>query len=912
MSKEFSEIVGGKWWKMDFHLHSPGSYDYGHGDAFLKSLSPEDYLKACMAKELDCIVISDHETFGWIPKLRDALVKLRDENGSDFREIVIFPGIEINVQGNVHLLGIFDPKVPIEKLYEIFGKMDIKIEGDFRTSSKSINEVMDIINENGGIAIPAHVDDNSGLFGRYSRRPEVPNSDNSKGAASTIKKSALAVDGLLALEVIGDDFSNEIYKQSHRKLSYVVGSDSHDPSTIAQRFTWVKMGTPCIEALRLALFDTNDGTIRSNKITGNPNNLHGKTYLKKLEISNGRYIGKGNPYVIQFSPWLNCLIGGRGSGKSSIISFIRMVLDRGSELPQKMVPEFKDFAKVYKSRTDLGMLSKFDDIETEIKLDMFVDGVERSLRWKNNQIDEWDLETREWHPVVSIQERFPIRMFSQKQLYEMTSDPELLLSILDSKWDSVAWRKEIDETINNYNENSRKCRNTNGKICERTRLKKMLNDINETISVFENEESKRILSQREVLQKNKSKIHSILSSQLDKLQIIKQYIKNDSCSINLDDIDENTQKEIGNWIERIKLFESKVGVLLEEFKDVFKDEDQFFKTLPISCLIAENEIEVQQLMEKFKSLGIDVDKYGDLIKEKDQNTEQLRILGDIDHELQNCKNEMDIYINKLNDLIKKRYDARMKVINGWNQIGSLRIKLIPFGDVQKNEASFRSIIRKESEFTTDILEKDDEGKIIDGGILAPLLKANTYTVASEKLLILKKNLTEQGGKKFQKHLNQLFNIIPESLDELMTWIPEDKLDLDLKIGSQYKPIDAGSPGQRTSAVLSLILGISEMPIIIDQPEDDLDTRNITDIVVNGIENLKKRQQIILVTHNPNIVVNSNSELVTQLDYQRGQISNICSGALQEHSIRDAICEVMEGGKEALEKRYYRIFKALTN
>lgn len=59
-------------------------------------------------------------------------------------------------------------------------------------------------------------------------------------------------------------------------------------------------------------------------------------------------------------------------------------------------------------------------------------------------------------------------------------------------------------------------------------------------------------------------------------------------------------------------------------------------------------------------------------------------------------------------------------------------------------------------------------------------------------------------------------------------------------------------------------------------------------------------------------LNSNSELVTQLDYINGQIQNVCSGALQEHSVRDAICEVMEGGKEALEKRYYRIFKALAS
>ena len=95
----------------------------------------------------------------------------------------------------------------------------------------------------------------------------------------------------------------------------------------------------------------------------------------------------------------------------------------------------------------------------------------------------------------------------------------------------------------------------------------------------------------------------------------------------------------------------------------------------------------------------------------------------------------------------------------------------------------------------------------------------------------------------------------------------------------YRSIDAGSPGQRTSAVLSLILGISSVPIIRGQPEDELDTRNITDIVVSSINEMKKQQQIIVVTHNPNIVVNTNSEQVVQLDYRNEQIINSCSGAL---------------------------------
>ena len=107
--ESFKTIVGGKWWKVDFHLHSPGSYDYGHGSEAQKNITPEEYLLECMKKELDCIVVTDHNTFDWIPKLRLALEKLKSDQTEGFREITVFPGIELNVQGNIHLLGIFDP-----------------------------------------------------------------------------------------------------------------------------------------------------------------------------------------------------------------------------------------------------------------------------------------------------------------------------------------------------------------------------------------------------------------------------------------------------------------------------------------------------------------------------------------------------------------------------------------------------------------------------------------------------------------------------------------------------------------------------------------------------------------------------------------------------------------------------------
>jgi Fe-S cluster assembly ATPase SufC len=111
-------------------------------------------------------------------------------------------------------------------------------------------------------------------------------------------------------------------------------------------------------------------------------------------------------------------------------------------------------------------------------------------------------------------------------------------------------------------------------------------------------------------------------------------------------------------------------------------------------------------------------------------------------------------------------------------------------------------------------------------------------------------------------------------------------------------------------MLGLLLALNNIPLIIDQPEDDLDTKLISSFVVDGFKKLKKKKQLLIVTHNPNIAVNANSDNVVHMEFQSGQLVVSGNNALQDKQIRNAVCEVMEGGRDALNKRYYRISKAL--
>ena len=156
---------------------------------------------------------------------------------------------------------------------------------------------------------------------------------------------------------------------------------------------------------------------------------------------------------------------------------------------------------------------------------------------------------------------------------------------------------------------------------------------------------------------------------------------------------------------------------------------------------------------------------------------------------------------------------------------------------------------------------------------------------------------------------------PEFLDRLLTWFPEDALRVEHSRsgrGSDFAPIGQASSGQRAAAMLAFLLAHGDEPLVLDQPEDDLDNRLIYDLVVRQIRLNKLKRQIIVVTHNPNIVVNGDAEMVHVLDFKTGQCRVVESGSLQNIGIRKEICNVMEGGREAFEQRYRRIAPSVSN
>lgn len=108
-------------------------------------------------------------------------------------------------------------------------------------------------------------------------------------------------------------------------------------------------------------------------------------------------------------------------------------------------------------------------------------------------------------------------------------------------------------------------------------------------------------------------------------------------------------------------------------------------------------------------------------------------------------------------------------------------------------------------------------------------------------------------------------------------------------------------------MLAFLLAHGCDPLVFDQPEDDLDNHLIYGLVVQQIRTNKLHRQLIIVTHNPNIVLNGDAELIHVLDFNH-QCHIKQTGSLQEQVMRKEVCQEMEGGEEAFGRRYLRLAK----
>lgn len=167
-----------------------------------------------------------------------------------------------------------------------------------------------------------------------------------------------------------------------------------------------------------------------------------------------------------------------------------------------------------------------------------------------------------------------------------------------------------------------------------------------------------------------------------------------------------------------------------------------------------------------------------------------------------------------------------------------------------------------------------------------------------------------------------FNITPAMAERLVRWfteentrlfeletlIPADTLLVELRVDSTYRPLDRLSVGQRATAILLLLFALEGRVLVLDQPEDDLDNRFVYEDIVTLLRQQKggtamaQARQIIMATHNANIPVLGDAELVLPLEARAGRAHVISHASIDEAATRQLIKAIMEGGEAAFQRR----------
>jgi ABC-type lipoprotein export system ATPase subunit len=950
------QYPGSRWWKFDFHTHTPASSDFDASE--ISTLQPRDWLLAYMRKGVDCVAVTDHNTSGWIEKLQTALLEMESENPvpHGYRPLVLFPGVEITTSDSLHILAIFDPTVGKSVLDGLLvGKLTISNSGKPTAElmvSESTSSVIDAIHALNGLAIAAHVEQDNGL---------LQGALNDKGTFES-KKSGRLIDDVLP-KLDGLEFQNlssdsfRYFKSRIAHYAHVSGSDwPHKSTNAGSRFTWVKMSAPSFDGLRLALLDPESAIERSDQSIDNPQTLP-EQWIESITLENMHLRRNGHgPLTLRFNPAYNAIIGGRGSGKSTVLECLRLALAREGELKKldksaDIWKTFESFRCEYMPKDQLGMMLPNTKItvvavkgkgESAQKLQFIWSKVNSSFV---SQVQRWDGD--KWQETglneQQVNALFPVKIFSQKQILALANNPQALLEHIDNSItdQKKAWLQEFDVCKSTLLAARLRVRTLKKELANKPALELEYKEASRKALLFSNSNFGVLL-----------KAYQRATQQQRALDDFYQLLANDISGLKtgLNQAANLASTELAHF-----LTESSVEVAAHDSAITLKDQltekyqqivamvasmQTLFDTAQTARSTSnwqqENQTHIQAYQDetaRLKSLGINsAQEAGLAVAAEEKLRKQIEQLRVFEMELVQAEEAVEAAVQALIQCRLTLTDARVQLINRLlEQNDTLKVSLCSMASMKSEVKRFREILKLDGDgenFAANIwLEKsledmeEDKDKNQASGMLADVISTKVPQFIPDRLVELKVALEEMNAKKhdgmilntkLRAELVRRIEALPyEAFDELSCWFPEDEVNLEYrpKKGLKYQKIHAASAGQKTAAMLSFLLIHGDEPLLLDQPEDDLDNAIVSELVVEQLRKNKAHRQLLVVTHNANIVVNADADLVITMDFN-GQIDSTSAGGLQETAVRKDICRVMEGGEEAFRQRYKRILEDL--
>ena len=840
--------------KTDFHLHTHKDKEFsysGEANSFIK-----DYVSALKEANIGIGIITNHNKFD-----RDEYKALR--RAAKREDICLLPGVELTVKegaNGIHTLIIFNPD---EWLSGEDNHIQTFLTSAFATIPNPENRntrcnydlktTFEILEGYGRdyFVIFAHVDQGSGLFNEcdWGLIESLVNLAQFKKRVLGFQKSRTH-----------DNISHFIRAFGYQP-ALVEGSDPKSISDIdkGDRHTFLKIGEYSYSAIKFALLDY------QNRVCDTiPDIRHG--YMESLSFQGGKFDGQS----IVFSPSLNTLIGIRGSGKSSILEVIRYLFD----IPVQTDKEYKD--SLIKSvlgsggKATLSVVDKFGKKYT----------ISRIYGERINIIDEEGNDLN-----VSPLSLFDgVQYFGQKDLSNSTNhENELLQKLVSSRIGKKVSVDECDEEIIYAIEKLLDASKIPSQIAEATVQQ---TEIEHKISIYQEKGVADKLKKQRIYTADKSRLDTIQTKTNGILQTMKSAF-------------ESSTSVLGSLEVNNSEFNND---LMGGVREVLSDIDEQLKLIGDAIRkIETNNGELANIATKlFDRINGLSDEFAEIKREIKDETLDIDGFVKLTGELENVKNHL-IQLNNeskskakiqaaFSKAIRQRTDILLEVFNAYkeeterinNSQDEIKIEIVFKGDREGFKTQLKSDFRGSSisdskyqaisdEFA-DYIALIEDWILHDGEKLRKIISATEYGKLDEKLKL------------------QYSDLVKKQV--------QNKVD----IYYHGKLLRQHSIGQRSSALILFILtqDINDI-IFIDQPEDDLDNKVIYDEVITAIAKKKSDLQFIFATHNANIPVLGDAERVLVVEFQDTKI-DVSQGNIDLDSTHKQIVDIMEGGKEAFDRR----------
>lgn len=911
--------VGAKWYKCDFHLHTMSSDCYKS-----QNDTPDIWISEVKRKGLQCIAITDHNDYRGIDEIKNLCAQ---------EGIVVFPGVELSCDSSkIHMLIIFDSTRSQDDVRDFLSACGIFGEkiGRSEVTAEGIFSICDRAHEQNALVIAAHIDEFNGLkdasynnlekvlIGKYVDAVQIVNKKIWEDYEIHKDKTKMlnALFNKYEKQISEDEAKKwlQAYKKAlDCKVPMIACSDNpaseHDSHHglwgIGRTYTWIKMGkTPNLEGLRQAFLapDIRIKTCFESEV--NPNALPA-IWIKSIK-ANDTELNLKDAIKVEFNPQLNAIIGGRGSGKSSIIRMITGgLLSFDTNTIDVIKKEQESFYKKRSksSKDEGGIFNDKSCIEIEIirNDDLYKVDVKNinSMEVQNRNLYRYDYDKGEWCLIDDIHflERLKIKTYTQKQIYEIGKQPNSLLKIIDGDIEELNNAlRDRESALTDLLVKMAEIRNTRAIIDNESRVKSEITDYEEQIKKYEKSGIAKLLDEKQQ--------YSIMEKVVnDYIERKNEYIEQFSAAFEKLLLPQIEQESISHSVELTQLLDSDIKLMRGNRETVEKCIENLKKETNV-LLDNIEKTEWKKGMDKCKKdfenackelekQGIQSGKLDELLEHKNNKMSELDKIAQAKDKLENLLLEKD-----------KLYKFYTEKVMGISILREQFIKSV----VQEEENVKFQVQRNRSRnsfevFMKNTLQKDNNSINEDIESLSDVFfgKDGMNKFRNLMLEIREKRNVSSYSKYFRK---AIVDMPEEMFDKMMVYIPDDELTVSYKPEGKksYIPLSNASAGQKTTAVLTFILSYGDVPLLLDQPEDDLDNKLVYDLVVRRLKTTKSKRQLIVVTHNANIPVNGDAEYITSMDSESRDISTKYVGTLDDDDIRKEICDVMEGTQHAFEMR----------